>query len=881
MYYLLTFILYINTFNFIANENDNKIIISLTSTLTSIKNTYQIINSIQKQKIKQNLYHIHLVLSLSEFKSLNNLPIEIQQLKIFNNINITFIEENITNLRLILFIMEKYKNNPILIINNKCLLPDGWLDMFIEDHNKYPNDAIAASIQFYFGKNGEIKEFSEGFKGSMFGTFNHVTEMIFNFAIINIDLGGILYPKNYFKNYSIYNKDLFLETSNYSEEFWQSAFIIMEDKILRQSSKIFDYTKYIINNINYEEYYINKKNLLKKEKLSFSNQFPKFNKLLQQRQNKIIVSITSYPNRFVYLPDLIEFIRNQNYIINKIILFLFKEDIKFFDASIKDIQVILTDKDLKPHKKYFYPMQIFRDYAIITLDDDIGYPNDTFESLVNAYIENPNIISGRRSHLMTYKNNGELKKYLQWKFEQKIINNSDFSILLTGCGGSIFPPDILNINNDYIPIINETLTCDDLTLKYYSIKKGIPMKWIVNNYINGINRKLPKINSSRLCIINLVNNDICINKLNIMINKTSLNNLCVPYKNVQTGISIYLFDIHNKNIINNILYFDINAYSYCPIDSNIKINIFFGDYKAYCYFNESKLSFFYENHFENNTGILSCYMNEYSLNLEDYNFPFANSTDNLFVNIYNYRKYLIAIFKDFFCLNRNICILKSILIDQFKERSFPLLINNKNYICDIKKGYELYNNIFPIIKKFKCKLSIPSYNNSRVYISGLPFSKIDKALNKDIIPKEFIIHRIVLDNNKENNLIIIIGKTNENLKSESYNFFVNFMHPKIRLKCNLKPYSKYVQSMIYCINKNEVNSHILIENQIVRCFNNNEELLLINEETLIKINFTKNNYKNITENEAFFIKHNNIKNDFFNLIIYIILIKIIILMKRN
>ena len=656
MYYLLTFILYINTFNFIANENDNKIIISLTSTLTSIKNTYQIINSIQKQKIKQNLYHIHLVLSLSEFKSLNNLPIEIQQLKIFNNINITFIEENITNLRLILFIMEKYKNNPILIINNKCLLPDGWLDMFIEDHNKYPNDAIAASIQFYFGKNGEIKEFSEGFKGSMFGTFNHVTEMIFNFAIINIDLGGILYPKNYFKNYSIYNKDLFLETSNYSEEFWQSAFIIMEDKILRQSSKIFDYTKYIINNINYEEYYINKKNLLKKEKLSFSNQFPKFNKLLQQRQNKIIVSITSYPNRFVYLPDLIEFIRNQNYIINKIILFLFKEDIKFFDASIKDIQVILTDKDLKPHKKYFYPMQIFRDYAIITLDDDIGYPNDTFESLVNAYIENPNIISGRRSHLMTYKNNGELKKYLQWKFEQKIINNSDFSILLTGCGGSIFPPDILNINNDYIPIINETLTCDDLTLKYYSIKKGIPMKWIVNNYINGINRKLPKINSSRLCIINLVNNDICINKLNIMINKTSLNNLCVPYKNVQTGISIYLFDIHNKNIINNILYFDINAYSYCPIDSNIKINIFFGDYKAYCYFNESKLSFFYENHFENNTGILSCYMNEYSLNLEDYNFPFANSTDNLFVNIYNYRKYLIAIFKDFFCLNRNTLI---------------------------------------------------------------------------------------------------------------------------------------------------------------------------------------------------------------------------------
>jgi hypothetical protein len=49
-------------------------------------------------------------------------------------------------------------------------------------------------------------------------------------------------------------------------------------------------------------------------------------------------------------------------------------------------------------------MKLFRDYAIITLDDDIGYLDDTFESLFNAYIENHNIISGRRTHLMTQSN---------------------------------------------------------------------------------------------------------------------------------------------------------------------------------------------------------------------------------------------------------------------------------------------------------------------------------------------------------------------------------------------------------------------------------------------------------------------------------------------
>ena len=91
--------------------------------------------------------------------------------------------------------------------------------------------------------------------------------MIFNFAIINIDLGGILYPKNFFQNSTFYNTELYFNSSKDSEDFWQSAFIIIEDKNLRQSSKIFDYTKYIINVTNYKEIYANKKACLEKTKL--------------------------------------------------------------------------------------------------------------------------------------------------------------------------------------------------------------------------------------------------------------------------------------------------------------------------------------------------------------------------------------------------------------------------------------------------------------------------------------------------------------------------------------------------------------------------------------------------------------------------------------
>ena len=184
------------------------------------------------------MIEIVLIISTIEYSNINEFPSEIQILQRKNLINIIFVNEIITYKIRTLITMNRYKNHAIIIINNECLLPDGWLKMFINDHLKYPNDAIAASIEFFFGKNGEIKEFSEGFKGEKYGTFNHVVEMIFNFALFNIDLGGILFPKNFFNISSFYNKEYF--NNKFSEEFWESAFIMIENKILRQSSRIFD-----------------------------------------------------------------------------------------------------------------------------------------------------------------------------------------------------------------------------------------------------------------------------------------------------------------------------------------------------------------------------------------------------------------------------------------------------------------------------------------------------------------------------------------------------------------------------------------------------------------------------------------------------------------
>ena len=809
-----------------------------------------------------------MILKINEYNKFSESSSIFKCIKKIENIELLFINESSTTLSALSIPIKKYKNNPILIVNDRCILPNGWLKMFINDHLKYPNDAIVASIQYYFGKNGTISELKEGFKGIKFGIFNHVTEMIFNFALINSDLGGILYPKNFFKNSSFYENSLFLRSSENSEDFLQSAFIIIEDKILRQSSKIYDYTKYFLNINDSNNYLINKKKSYEIAKQTFSKNFPEFNELIIKRQNKIIVSLTTYPKRFPYIPELMNFIQNQTHKINNIYLFVYQNDMKYFNHNISGINIVPIEKNLKPHLKYFYAMKLYRDYAIITLDDDIGYAPNTFETLFNSYIENPNIICGRRSHLMFYENSQILKSYLKWKFEQRDIIIPDFNITLTNVGGSIFPPDGLNINDELLPIINETITCDDLTLKYLANIKGIPQKWVVNNKIMGIKSLIPKTLNSSLYNINFNINDICLSKLVIPINRIILNNLCVPYKGLQTGNLIYLFDIHNINIKDKILNFEIYAFSFCPIDNKIKFNIFFSKYKAICFMNES-------NTIESSTAKAICYMNVYKkrIDFDNYYFPFAISDDNCILKIYNYRKYLSIIFNDFICKNLNNCILKVILLDKINKAIFPVIINDKHYLCKIINKNIILKNKFPCFIDLKCNFLKINENHKKIYISGIPPKvEINKLNYKNTMPNQFIISKIYIESSNNASKIIIHGKLIEDLPNKNYKININLLFPKCNLKCNLQAYSHYVESNIYCISDKIIKTSILIENQIIYISQNDreKELLLINEETFIKKKFNKN----ISE-----YSYEKNKNNYYKIFCLIINILILLLIK--
>ena len=662
---------------------DNKLIISLTSNHKNVNNIEKVIYSILKQNVYYSLYKILLFLPKNDFNDKNQIPKNLIILEKKKKIRIIIIDNNINSENRLIYIIKYYPNNPILLIGNNIIFPYGWLDMLINDHKKYPNDAICASIQYFFGKNFEIKEFIEGFKGEKFGIFNQVPDMIFNFAIINTDLGGTLYPKNYFQNKTFYDSELFMKISKESHEFWESCFIMIEDKILRQSSKIYDYTKYIIDDNNNN--LVPKKYLFEKIKSAFLKYLPELKGIIQNRQQKIIVSFTSHPIRFNLLTSLSKSLNNQTFKIKNIYFFLTEEEEKKYTLNISDFNIVTVEENLKPHKKYYYAMQLFREYAIITIDDDIFYSPETFESLFNSYLEYPNVISGRRSHYIKYRNNGEFKNYYEWEIQQEYITESDFNIFLTGNGGILYPPDILNINKNDLSLIYETLTTDDITLKHFSNRKGITCRWVRNNNINGISGLMPKTNGISLFSINIkVYNNINIKKFN-SIYYTSLKYLCVPYKNLETGLTLFLFNIFNVNISSDITQFNINAFSYCHIKNSMVFNIYFDNINVYCYFDYSNNKNI--DKYLANKLIATCTTNSIIDNLNNYYFPKAKSeNEDIQIKISNYRKHIRIIFKDFYCKDSNNCILKALFYkNAIKGYYSKIKLNNNIYNCKLNE----------------------------------------------------------------------------------------------------------------------------------------------------------------------------------------------------
>ena len=249
----------------------------------------------------------------------------------------------------------------------------------------------------------------------------------------------------------------------------------------------------------------NKKELINKgvifiDKRAINNNIKNLPTLTQgpgRETPRLIISLTSFPERIDDISYNIYSLLNQTTTADKLILWLAEEQFpdkeKCLPEKLLKLQkhglTIKWCKDLKSYKKLLFSLKEFPNDIIVTADDDIFYPNNWLELLYHSYLKSPEDIHCHRAHRVTLSENGDINSYNAWP---KCVTQSEASYMnfCTTGGGVLYPPNSLHSN-----VFNEELllelcpTTDDIWFWGMALLKGTKIKVIHNNiseliYIN-------------------------------------------------------------------------------------------------------------------------------------------------------------------------------------------------------------------------------------------------------------------------------------------------------------------------------------------------------------------------------------------------------------
>ncbi|NJP41557.1 glycosyltransferase family 2 protein [Oscillospiraceae bacterium HV4-5-C5C] len=200
------------------------------------------------------------------------------------------------------------------------------------------------------------------------------------------------------------------------------------------------------------------------------------------RSEKIIVSLTSFPARFESLHLVIKSILCQTLKPDRLILYL--DDIVLPEMLPESLTVLkkygleieYRPCNIKPHKKYYYAMKEHPESIVVTIDDDIMYPNDLISSLYECHKKFENCIVATRSHRILFDADGKLRKYNDWKWTDENTYEPSMKLVATGCGGVLYPPHCMSDTLFNLELIQKlSLYADDLWLKVMQVLVHTPV----------------------------------------------------------------------------------------------------------------------------------------------------------------------------------------------------------------------------------------------------------------------------------------------------------------------------------------------------------------------------------------------------------------------
>jgi hypothetical protein len=163
-------------------------------------------------------------------------------------------------------------------------------------------------------------------------------------------------------------------------------------------------------------------------------------------------------------------------------------------------------KDLGPHTKYYYSFKKFKNYRVLTIDDDKLYPSKFFEHFAEKSNQFPANILCAGARIIP--RNHDKISYWKWELSWNSINLEEANLIPLGVMGVLYPPSFIQqLEVNLLDIgYREFFTTDDLYLKLLSLTYPTPIT-LVNQWKRGFLDISESKYYVNLMKDNLVNND--------------------------------------------------------------------------------------------------------------------------------------------------------------------------------------------------------------------------------------------------------------------------------------------------------------------------------------------------------------------------------------
>ncbi len=211
---------------------------------------------------------------------------------------------------------------------------------------------------------------------------------------------------------------------------------------------------------------------------------------VKKREEKIIISLTSIPDRIEDIIYCIYSFFDQTFKPDKIILWLSEEDFPNKELDIPDSILNLRQyglsikwtENLKAYKKLIPSLENYPNDLIVTADDDLYYPKEWLEKLYMDHKKYPKSIIIHRARKIEFNEEDEIKRYRKMNLITEETEPTYLN-LFTGGAGALYPPKSL-----YKDVLKKDLftklcpTGDDLWFWSMSVLNRTKSKLVEGNY---------------------------------------------------------------------------------------------------------------------------------------------------------------------------------------------------------------------------------------------------------------------------------------------------------------------------------------------------------------------------------------------------------------